>query len=990
MQKVKTKNMKKILIITIILFAFGLGLVNAAPYISFTSTILPLNGDNANDIGTSTNRFRNLYISGSLIGGTITPSGLGTNMLIGTNGSGSLVSTSSPTVGYLTATSTTATSTFAGGLSVAGTSGLTVLQNGNVGIGTNSPVSTLNVVGDTLLKGNTISNIGGNRQWLGDFDAGIGLQYTTATGTVIAFIGDSWVEAQTYPQVTTDYLQNIFGFAGAGYISASTNAQTPVALTRATNGTWTNGTVTYGPTLDYVTSTDIATPATKTFTGVGTTLKIQYVNIDGGGAFTYAVDGGATTTVDTNNAITSIQTVSLTGLSSGSHSLVLTVTVAGTAGVNICGVDFQVPSTDGVRAHFLGYSGSTVESWLTQDETIFEDAIADLAPNLVIISLGVNDMVGNVVPATYATQLTALVNRIKTAMPNVSIILNTQGPIDDVGTYPFSDYVQKMKEVALDNDLGFVDNFALFESYAKANARGLMANQYHFTGAGYSLMAGNLNSFILKSLPIDGTSLAKKTRGLNTIAIGPAALGNITTGYANTVTGWYSGAYLDTGINASLYGLESGRNLTSSQHSSAFGYRALYTATTANNNAAFGSRSLYAATGHGNSGFGSISGYGITSGTYNSNLGYGAGYGITTGSYNISMGRDSMKTGNITGSYNIVLGSFVDLPSVSTSGQLNIGNVLYGTGLYSTAAQSSLPTSDGKIGIGTSSPYAKLSIHANNGETNTALFTIASSTASATTTHFTVLNNGNVGIGTAAPTRLLDVNGTMIAQSEIAVQSASPYFRLWDSTTGDDDWYFNADADKLNIIAKVGDATNTNRLVINGSGNVGIGTTSPSQALSVNGNVLADSYLEYSPLYVGDALTAIKNIKAEANSTNGNWAKVDHSTLPNGVRYEKDIENLIQIGTTSKEVITTVFDGEKDVSTTTIEIVPVYATTTTHFVGRDLGAGVQLVTRAVQQIYENLVLILNRLTGAEQRITALENQNHLLEDRIAILENKLK
>ena len=50
-----------------------------------------------------------------------------------------LTSSTSPTVAYLTATSTTATSTFAGGMNVAGTSGLTVLQNGNVGVGTTTP-----------------------------------------------------------------------------------------------------------------------------------------------------------------------------------------------------------------------------------------------------------------------------------------------------------------------------------------------------------------------------------------------------------------------------------------------------------------------------------------------------------------------------------------------------------------------------------------------------------------------------------------------------------------------------------------------------------------------------------------------------------------------------------------------------------------------------------------------------------------------------------
>lgn len=48
----------------------------------------------------------------------------------------------------------------------------------------------------------------------------------------------------------------------------------------------------------------------------------------------------------------------------------------------------------------------------------------------------------------------------------------------------------------------------------------------------------------------------------------------------------------------------------------------------------------------------------------------------------------------------------------------------------------------GKVGIGTTSPLAKLAVHANNGETNLRLFEIASSTATATTTLFGVSNTG--------------------------------------------------------------------------------------------------------------------------------------------------------------------------------------------------------------------------------------------------------
>lgn len=49
---------------------------------------------------------------------------------------------------------------------------------------------------------------------------------------------------------------------------------------------------------------------------------------------------------------------------------------------------------------------------------------------------------------------------------------------------------------------------------------------------------------------------------------------------------------------------------------------------------------------------------------------------------------------------------------------------------------------NGNVGISSSTPFAKLSIHARDGETNRALFSIASSTASATSTFFSISNTG--------------------------------------------------------------------------------------------------------------------------------------------------------------------------------------------------------------------------------------------------------
>lgn len=75
----------------------------------------------------------------------------------------------------------------------------------------------------------------------------------------------------------------------------------------------------------------------------------------------------------------------------------------------------------------------------------------------------------------------------------------------------------------------------------------------------------------------------------------------------------------------------------------------------------------------------------------------------------------------------------------------------------------------GKTGIGTTSPWGKLSI--NNSTNDTAgqpLFVVASSTATATTTQFVITNAGNVGIGVNAPLTLLTVSKQSTVQAAIA------------------------------------------------------------------------------------------------------------------------------------------------------------------------------------------------------------------------------
>ncbi|NBP15016.1 hypothetical protein EBU95_11540 [bacterium] len=115
-------------------------------------------------------------------------------------------------------------------------------------------------------------------------------------------------------------------------------------------------------------------------------------------------------------------------------------------------------------------------------------------------------------------------------------------------------------------------------------------------------------------------------------------------------------------------------------------------------------------------------------------------------------------------------------------------------------------------------------------------------------TAMTVTTSGSVGIGTVNPASVLDVNGSIVARSNVDAQALASGARAWFSTDNGVDcgWSFGLDSD--NAFRIKGGATGgnvfasaTSRITVVSTGNVGIGTTSPSHQLHITGTQLIAS-----------------------------------------------------------------------------------------------------------------------------------------------------
>ena len=227
------------------------------------------------------------------------------------------------------------------------------------------------------------------------------------------------------------------------------------------------------------------------------------------------------------------------------------------------------------------------------------------------------------------------------------------------------------------------------------------------------------------------------------------------------------------------------------------------------------------------------------------------------------------------GKYNTA-GQYTPYSSTYSHIALSNGKIGFATNSNLTIGVNFVPTTrmtidtNGQIGIGTTSPSSKLAIRSESSSHNIftvnraasdipAIFLGNNSASDALiaannsnlifgrdysgsfTEYLRIQNNtGNVGIGLVPTTDKLEVAGTVRSKNQY-LKDAGPVTTVY-ATNGQSGY-------RMNVINQSGDLyrlqkDGVTQMIVKSTGEIGIGTTSPSEKLEVNGNALIQGNLE--------------------------------------------------------------------------------------------------------------------------------------------------
>jgi hypothetical protein len=876
------------------------------------------------------------------------------NFTVGSQTTGSLIlggpqQSAVQTLGLSTVSHTVGISTGASGVGVTktiniGTGGLsgsfayitlgpsaglgTVFINTNdpLGIGSATPTSILDVVGDakltgvvtaTTFSGNynsgstgiaTITTLTGttlNYTGVGtvNFINGTGLRYTgvstftTAAGPVLIGGGTSTGTAGQVLQVTgVSSSVYIGGQLGVGVtnpgapLQVNTNASNLTAIRAFSGATANNVSYALGRTTEEI-FLGIAANTNDFITGSAAgdfTLK------NNSGKLMLGASGSNALTIDTSNNVL-INVASGTGtlnqaLQVGSSGTVRGAYISGNVGIastNPTSALFVVG-----EARFTGVITAPVFNG-NINATGVSSFTAATGPVLIGggTSTGVTQTVLQVVGVNSSVFIGGNLG-IGSTNPAVKLLVSGNAIITGVTTVgtttsgtvlnPTADiYSISMGQGALAGiNTTTAGNIAIGYSALRFNTYGPAGGGYRNNAVGVYALQNNTTGYTNNVFgAYAGLGATTGGTGSSNSAFGDFALTSFSSGSSNSFFGSNAGYAVTSGSFNSGVGVNALTYLTSGGQNTAIGNNSLYSATTGNNNSAVGFAALYSVTtGNNNNGIGRDSLSGVSIGSSNNSLGNSALYNAT-GNYNVAIG-ESTGVNQTSGDFNLIIGSLQNVPNLSGSNQLVIGSGntswISGSSAYNVGIGSTIPTSklwvEGTARVSGAATFDNTLTANSNVFFNTATGNI--SFASQTTGLVTIggtLQTGTITLGQASTSQILN-----LATGASGVGTT----KTINLGTGGLSGSFT----NINI----GPVAGVGTVAINSGTNLGVGHSSPTSKLDVvgdarvsgvitassfNGNVNSTGISTFSTVLIGTATstgTALQGLQVgSATSTIG-------------------------------------------------------------------------------------------------------------------------
>lgn len=249
--------------------------------------------------------------------------------------------------------------------------------------------------------------------------------------------------------------------------------------------------------------------ATLTVPAGHTSAKLFYTGGSGRGQFTYTVDGGSATTVNTAQFGTPRDyTTTISGLSTGSaHTIVITWLSSGT--VLLTGVMlYNGDETVGIRLWDGAHHGFTSAAFATTSD-LWYLTVNTIQPTLVIIALGTNDWsAGSPSSAQVKANMASIFAGVRaqcTISPSFIVMPMYERLATGTPTEAWTAYVDAIRSAALDD--GDVAVFDLNKRIGTingtgSNAHGILTGDFtHPTDKGSQMIADAMLDFVSYPIP---------------------------------------------------------------------------------------------------------------------------------------------------------------------------------------------------------------------------------------------------------------------------------------------------------------------------------------------------------------------------------------------------------------------------------------------------------------------------------------------------------